>query len=383
MAKNQNNEKKILKRGKAYFNVTGEVKISDFTFKIDELSESGWKYNALNLGIDCGNGNVVYADMMGGFSTKRENSIYVSSKEDITNSYTIDWEDRFNEHILETIHPSKFIKIGIEKDAKGNAFTKKFLSEYDAIAYLKEYLKDGMVVNINGNLKHSIYNGKTQVKKEIKSIFLSKAEPENYKATFVQSILINQDSLGKLDKETATYPLTARVVDYTKMWEDKEVKTNVPMIFNCEIEVNKSKPEVTKKMIDKFFKVNKDVTEIIVEGKIVEGQQTVQVTVDDIPEDIKELIELGIYSEEEILNKMAVGGDRVKKFIITKPYVQMTGQDENKTPQIFVEKEKYKNEDLILDFMIASDIEENTEKENEDDDMGWLTELDDDNDVPF
>jgi len=367
------------KRGKAFFTLIGEARINDYTYKIDEVSESGWQYNILNLGVDCGNGNVVYADMMGGFSTVRDNVIFVNSKEDFTDRYEIDFEDRFTDAILDTIHPINFIRVGIEKDTKGKTFVKKFLSEYDAILYIKEHLEDGMVINVKGDLKYSIYNDSVQIKKEIKSIFLSKAKPENYRATFVQSILIGKDSVGRYDKELNSYPIDAYVIDYAKMFNDKEVRTNIPFFRQFELEKNKEKPEITKALLTKFFKVDEGINEIVVEGNIVEGQQIAEVSEDDIPEDIKELIELGIYEKEEILNKMAVTGNRVRRYIITKPYVQMVGEkEEDRRPQLFIEKNKYKEEDLVLDFMISDDVEEDIENvidTEEDDDLAWLNEL--------
>lgn len=372
-----------LKKGRSSFNLVGKVRLSDFTFKTDVTSDSGWQYNALNLGIDCGNGNVVYADMMGGFwGNGRATELYVNSKEDFTNRYTIDWEDRFTEPILDTIHSLNFIRIGIEKDTKGKTFQKRFLSEYDAIEYLQEHLEDGMVVNVRGDLQYSLYNDNIQIKKNIRSIFLSNAEPENFRATFIQSILIGAGCVGKLDKELNSFPIDAYVVDYTKMYNGKEVKTMIPLYRQFELENNLEKPEVTKALITKFFKVDKDITEIVVEGKIVEGQQLTNISEDDIPDDIKELIAIGVYDKDEILNKMAVNGDRVRRYIITKPYVQMTGDsEENRRPQLFVTPNKYKEEDLLLDFLFEDDANEDNDSANNqsdnvaDDDFSWLKEL--------
>jgi hypothetical protein len=369
-----------LKKGRAFFNLVGEVRLSDFTYNMDITSDSGWQYHRLNLGVDCGNGNVVYADMMGGFwGNGKPTELHVNSKEDFTNRYTIDWEDRFLEPILETIHSLNFIRVGIEKDTHGKTFTKQFLSEYDAIEYIQEHLEDGMVVNVRGDLVYSMYNDNIQVNKEITSIFLSKAEPENYRATFVQSILIGENCVGKYDKELNSFPIDAHVLDYTKMYNGKEVRTTVPFFRQFELENNLEKPNITKALITKFFKVDKDITEIIVEGKIIEGQQTKNISEDDIPDDIKELIELGIYNKDEILNKMAVSGDRVRRFIITKPYVQMKGDSEDdRRPQLFIEPNKYKEEDLILDFMFDGDKEEESDIFPDDvdaDDDSWLSQL--------
>lgn len=369
----------ILKRGKAFFNIVGEARVGDFTYKIDEVAKLGWQYNVLNLGIDTGEGNVVYTDMMGGFSTVRDNVLYVNSKEDFMDRYTIDWEDRFTEPILEGINGMNFIRVGIEKDASGKTFVKQFLSEYDAINYVKEHLEQGMVINVRGDLKYSMYNDNIQIRKEIKSIFLSNAEPEDYRATFTQSILVGEHSIGKLDKETAAYPISCHVLDYTKMWGDKEVKTVVPFPIAMELEVDKENPKATKAMIDKVLKVKEGtVSEVAVEGKIIEGQQTKELSEDDIPEDMLELIELGILDKEDVLNKMVVSGDRVRRYVITKPYVQMKGEDEDRKPVLFIEKEKFVPEDLILDFMydadeeIEEDIDEAVEEVAADD---WLSAL--------
>ena len=101
----------------ASFNIIGEAKVSDFTFKIDEHSQkSDWIYNQMNLNINCGEkyGNVS-VQLMGGYASERDNVIYAPTKNedgtfDWKNMYTIDWDDRFDENILEDI-PSTSFKI--------------------------------------------------------------------------------------------------------------------------------------------------------------------------------------------------------------------------------------------------------------------------------
>lgn len=363
-----------LKRGKASFTFVGEAKLNQYTYKIDEVSKSGWQYNVLNLGIDCGKGNVVYSEMMGGFSTVKPTALYVNDKDDFKNNYQIDFEDRFIPAILEGINKFNFIKVGIEKDASGKTFTKEFLSEYDAIAYVNDHLEEGMVLYVKGDLKYQMYNGDMQIKKEIKSIFLSKAEPEEYRATFVQSLVITENSLGKLDKENATYPVDAQVLDYAKMWGDKEIKTTIPFQMSFELEVNKEKPEVTKALIKKFFTVAPgEVDEIAVEGNLIEGQQTEEVTEADIPEEMQDLIDLNILSKEEVLSKLVVNGDRVQRYVITKPYVQVKGRDEERKLVLFQEKGKFTPADLFFDFMYSDD-EDGEEGANDQGDLADIEE---------
>jgi len=394
MVKSQKREKKALKKGQAKFMLVGEAKISDFTFKMNnESSRSDWVYHQLNLGVDCGNGNVVYAEMMGGYGAERQNVLYVHGKklndagkeiDDYNNKFTIAWEDRDDEDLLENVGNSCFITVGLEKDTKDKVFSKKFLSSYDAIQYIKEHLEAGSVINVKGTLKYSIYNDEVQTKKEINSIYLSKKEPSDYKAIFTQTILLDQDSIGKLDKEKAVYPIYARVIDYTKLYGDKEVKSNVPFTKLFEMEVNKENPEHTEKLIDKVFRVKSNITEVVVEGDIVEGQTLVAITKDDFPDDIQELIDCGAYTLEDTISKMAVTGIREKRFIIRRPVIQLVGKDEKK-PVIMKTENAYVESDLVFDFMqyeeskvSVTDASDDSEDDGNDNDDAWLSLLQED-----
>ena len=128
------------------------------------------------------------------------------------------------------------------------------------------------------------------------------------------------------------------------------------------------KPELTSKIINKMFKVKKGVTQITFEGELVESGATVKATLDDIPEDIRELIDLGIYSEEEALAKCTVNGGKERRMILTKPYIKLVGDDENKTPQIQKFEEVFSEEDLLLDCLVAK------EEEEEDDELPFAEE---------
>ena len=198
------NAKKVIikKDWTSNFTLIGTPKISDYTFKIDERSEkSNWIYNSMNLGVDCGDVyGTVYCEMMGGYSADNPNAIYAHGKkddgsDDFEQQIQVDWDDRFDEDILETIGDLSFVTIGLEKTDKGKTYYKKFLSAYDAIAYVKAHLEEDMVINVKGALKYSEYQGKTQVRKNINSIVLSKVDDvSKYAARFTQSVLIDKSS---------------------------------------------------------------------------------------------------------------------------------------------------------------------------------------------
>ncbi|MBD5534634.1 MAG: hypothetical protein HDQ99_03030 [Lachnospiraceae bacterium] len=358
MAKSK--ERKALKKGKAAFTLIGKAKVTDKTFNLDNSYDSGWTDNQMYLGVDCGNGNMVYGEMRGGFFPDDDNILRGFSKDDKDDDgksvqVEVAWEDRFNEELLDTIADTSFITVGVEKDVKGKTVYKKFLSAYDAVEYLNEHLEDGMIVNVKGNIGYSEYEDNVTVKKEITSIVLSKVEDEaDFKATFTQTILIGFDSIGKKNPEKNTIALNAYVVDYVgkpKIDGKKvDIKKNITYPKTFEVAINDN-PEITAKMLQKFFKVKKKgtINVLTVMGDLIEGAAIVNITEDDIPDDIKELIEMGLYSEEEAKAKCAVGGNnRERRMVIIKPDITYVGQDDERKPTVAFEEAKYDDTDLYF-----------------------------------
>lgn len=389
MAKTNNTSKVIKKENwVSNFTLIGKPKINDYTFKIDEISEkSNWRYSSLNLGVDCGEKfGVVYCEMMGGYSEEGSSVIYAHGKNDdgsdnFEEQIIVDWDDRNNEEILETIGDLSFITVGLEKTDKGKTFYKKFLSAYDAIAYIKEHIDEDTVVNVKGTLKYSTYNDKTQCKKVINSIALSKADDvSKYAARFTQSMLLDKDSasLKTVDKEKGIMYVDARVLDYVKEINGNEIKGQYPFPKQFEyIFPDLSNAEQCKKIMDKLFKVKKGITQATFEGDLIEGGAVVTATLDDIPDDIKELIECGVFTEEEALVKCSSNGNREQRMIIRKPMIRLVGDDKQPVAQIF--PEKYTEEDLVFDFNNSQEVEKaesgTTATVVTSDDMSWLDNL--------
>jgi hypothetical protein len=369
MAKKEEKKKLEKKNWTSTFMLIGEAKINDYTYKIDEKSEkSDWIYNHLNLGVDCGEKfGTIYSEMMGGYGSERDNVVYVHGKkedgsDDFENRFTIDWDDRFDSSVLDSIGDLCFITVGLEKDKNGKVFYKKFLTTYDAILYIKQNLEAGMVLNVKGNLKYSSYNDNTVVKKEINSVVLSKIDDASkYVAKFTQTMLLQKDSIGKPDKDKNVIPIYAKVLDYVKEMNGVEVKGNVPFNKTFEYEIDLTNKELVQKAIDKVFKVKKGVTEITFEGDLIESGALVTVTEDDIPDDIKELIEIGAYTLEEALTKCTENTGKEKRMVLRKPVIKMVGEDGEKIPVIQKFEQKYSEEDLLLDCLIKKEEPEDSE----------------------
>mgnify|MGYP002761702835 FL=1 len=375
-------ERKALKKGKAAFNLIGRVKVTDKTFNLDNSYDSGWTDNSMYVGVDCGNGNTVYAEMRSGFFPDKDNVIRAYSKDEKddagkSKSVEIAWEDRLDESLYDSISDSSFLTVGVEKDVKDKTVYKKFLTAYDAVEYLNEHLEDGMIVNVKGTIGYNEYEGNVSTKKEITSIVLSKIDDEaDFKATFSQTILVDSKSIGKKNDDKGTMELAAYVVDYVgkpKIDGEKiEVKKNVTYPKTFEVAINEN-PEITAKMLQRFFKPKKGkITEITVTGNLVEGGSTVNITEDDIPDDIKELIEMGLYSEEEAEKKIAAGnGNRERRMIIVKPDITYVGTGDDRKPTVAFEDGKYDGDDLyfyeqaLLDAGAEPSSDNDTDSESE------------------
>lgn len=368
-------QKKIAKDNwAASFCLVGKPKKSasgDFNINIDETSNSGWRYNSMFLNVDCGEKHgSIGCEMSGGYWENRSSHvIYAHGKnddgsDDYTSTIQVDWNDRFNESILETVGDMCFTTVGLEKTENGSTVVKKFLSAYDAINYINEHLTDDMVVQVRGTMRYSIYQGNTQIRKNITSIMLSKTEkPEDFKAEFKQSILIDKDSasLKDIDKEKGIMYVNARVLDYIKEVNGVEIKGQYPYNVQFEYPMDTTDAERCKKIYDLLFKVRKDITQITFVGDLIEGGAVVQATLDDISDDIKELIAAGVYTEEEALVQCSTNSGKERRMILKQPMIKRI--DGKPTVQKY--EGKYTEDDF--DFGNASD-------DTEDDD--WLAALD-------
>lgn len=383
-------EKKVIKRSDwtSRFYLMGTPKIYEETFKIDQKSKgSDWIYNSMSFQLNCGEKHGdIWVELMGGYGENNENKIFAHGKkedgsDDFEKSIVVDWDDRFNESVLEEIGDLSFISVGLEKTSKGNVFTKKFLHAYDAIEYVKEHLTPDMTITVSGNMKYSTYENRTQLKKNITKIELSDVtDPSQFYARFTQSILIDKDSasLKNIDKDKGVMYIDALVLDYVKEINGVEVKGQYPYSKQFEFGVDPKNEQLCKAIYEKLFKVKKGITQINFEGEFIESGATVMPTLDDISDDIKALIGI-VYTEEEALEACASNNKKPRRMVLKKPQIKLVGEE--KVPVLQVFPEKYKEEDLILDYIYKSNssvdeapFSEDTSNDS-DSDLDWLSKL--------
>ena len=370
------------------FSLIGRPKITDYTFKINESSEkSDWIYNSLNLGVDCGeNYGTVYCELMGGYSSTKAGTIYAHGKnddgtDDFKNKIEVAWDDRFNDSILSEIGDSCFISIGLERTDKGKNYVKKFLSAYDAIAYVKECLKEDMVINVYGSLRYSMYQDKVQIRKNISKIELSKAEPDKFRATFKQSVLLDQDSVNikNVDQEKGVLYVDGRVLDYVKEYNGLEVKGQFPYMKTFELDIKRYSKDEFKMMYEEYLKVKKNITQVNFLGFIIEGGAIVPIAIDEMPPDVQKMVKCKMITMDRAY-QLCSNGKREIRMILDQVDIKAT--DDGVFAQKF--EDRYTEDDLSLDYLNATNQDEMDDNPDSNpppvasasaNNMEWLKEL--------
>lgn len=350
----------LAKKGSSHFDLIGRAKVNQYTYQMDNKSDSGYIHNKINLGVDCGEGNVVYSELMGGYNPEKNYPIYVhgkttengKDKDDFYNQFQVAWEDRHDISILKTIGEGCFIRVTLESDEKGKLVTEKFLSGYDAIKYVKDNLLDGDIIEVRGAFEHSYYSEDVVTRKKIKSIYLKKDTPvEGFKSNFTQTFLLTSDSLSKKPTENKTLEVFGYVVDYLGKYDGVDIKQNVLFPKKFEIDLTKYNQTQIEAQIKTFFTVKKGwFAELTVEGHILEGATTASMSIDDLPENMKNLVVMGIISVEDAISKV-VTGTRDRRLIWEKPLATQGALQEDGTrgmPKIYHTAEKYRDGEVMF-----------------------------------
>lgn len=321
-----------LKQAAHNFKLVGTVKVDSKTFAGASKSEkSNWYGVNTRIGIETTKGNVVYPQIQGGYMLDNPTLSLVSNGEG--NRVTIPWEHRNSEEMLKDVQNFVFYNIGIEKDQEGKVIQKRFVNAIDVEAYLAEHLKDGQNVTILGNVEYSEgKEDKVYRNFSIKNIYLNEGgkdrEPAEPTAYLTQTYIVNEDTVEKgWEKEFAKNGEISVIMDVPQYlgkrrksdgsyvtWK-KVVPLPQTVVFRAsqmrgdDIE---SKTKFVKKMID----IKSGVREIGLLVSINEGYtETEEATVADISDEMKELIDMGMITMEDISQQVRKRGTRTSELL--------------------------------------------------------------------
>lgn len=241
---------------------------------------------------------------------------------------------------------------------------------------LDEWIGWKSIIDANGGLttqSGSIYD-KLGVKVNINVINDAREKELNtYEAAFTQSMLLDKYSIGKADKDKCAFPITAYILEKFKEYNGNDLTEGgavkggkfVPLRKTFEY-VYDPEDEKSIERAGKLFKVKKNVTLITCQGVFVEGGAVIQTTEDDLPDDIKELVEMGAYTLEEALALCTENASKERRMLLTRPVIKLVGEDGSKIPQIQKFDSMYSEDDLVLDYLIEADDDEEVDEVEED-----------------
>lgn len=349
----------------------GHAIVGDNTFTINKTNEAGsWVYNSINIGIDCGDDGINYANMMGGYNPKGGSYISIQKLDEDgkilpkEENINVNWDDRlsFNIEAEENINKASFIDISVEKDSNGKNISKMFITPYDAIEYLKEHLVDKMPIVVRGHIEYRLNNSDEWVASHIIDNISTKNEEFLQPKTALNlMVLVDKDTLGKPNLEEKNVPLYVKTAYYVNKMNKVTYKQACAVPLKILFDMNSidlNNKEDKKKFeygVNNYFKVEKkDFTnEVLFRCHYSGGVKKTEIKLEDLPKEIREGIEAGFINQDQVMGTMAIQGPSTKDIIFDQVMTRVetvTSPDgsEYTVPKVVIEKEKYKNTEIIL-----------------------------------
>lgn len=372
---------KELKRGQARFEVFGELRVNEDSWgEVRQSASSTYKYRRAALSVDLGEGRSTFVELMGGYDPNRP-ILRRLSKTQGEGLMDIPWANRLNENIVANVSPQSLIAVG-KLDENGNIARKVFVSELDAIEEMEKTFKNGDSVHIWGDVEYHRYNGQIQRRLSIRGI--SQIVPDSssdgrHEATLRQSFLFSKNSISpdyedELEENGKT-TITVHVPQYVGKEEGVEVRKVLPfpqtLVYKAN---NEDEIKRAKFVIEKFMTVEDDdlVREVVLVVDMYDGVETS--TGDfELTDDLKDLLDLGVVTEDELKRTSTVSGKRIRENIVLKPYVykdprtqQITVMSKDRYDISVLDtsvKEEEPEEASIADMFGESDVDTPSESE--------------------
>ena len=359
---------KELKGGVSNFIIVGKATIKEDSFSGEIIKEGKtWLHTDSSFGIEYGDGLKTFVKLYGGY--KLDNPTLQAFSREGKSMISIDWEDRFDEKVIDTVSPRSLYTARLVSDEDGKLITKQFLNALDFEEYLGENLEDGMDVTVTGNIEYGTYGeGKLSKKYNLRSVYINQeykrgeeVVPKKDPVAVIRQTFILDD--GSLDKgykkeleKTGETVIAAKVPQYLsskKVGESyvpyKQVDPIlVPLKLKTRIKVDEEgfdkELERTIKIAEQFFKVKKDtVRELGVNLNLIEGYDSSTGEI-EISKEMQQLIDAGILSEDDVKSQMTSRGNKVSEYVYIKPIIRA----EEGVAKIQMFDDKYAPEALIV-----------------------------------
>lgn len=374
---------KELQSGYSRFNFVGKAKIREGAFGgVTQKDGSTWRQVNSSFGVDSGEGNVAYGRIWGGYKTDKP---IIKARNSEGKFIDVDWHKRNDEEYLKNLDlkENELYRAGIERDEDNKLIIKQFVHAIDFEEYLAEHLHDGQEIRVSGEGNYNEYNDNINLQYNVKTVFSNDPYEKDgeikqtpYMAQLRQTYLVDSDSLDKnweraLEKDGEII-VAVYAPQYlgSKKVGDKYVPVGKNVAYRQAIKVKADTEDDTelgkkKQIIKKLFTVKKNVVREV--GLIIDINEGYEESKGvELNDEMRELIEMGMLTEEDIKNQTTIRGNRISELVYNTPIVRKT--DGGLVLQL---EDKYAPE--VLYPPIIEEDEEDTVKgmfENDDSDEG-------------
>ncbi len=382
-----------------YFEMVGNLKLPKETDSFKALQErefnSGWINKTLNFNVVSGT-NTFFMRTRGGHHKNKNTDIYVFSKPTVDDdgkrskgkSFTIPFDERKTSPLLGQVAEWKKFKLDLSNRKlryKANKLLKsedpisendlkelnistveelkklyqkeekkvfEFISEWDYIDLLKKILDSGKYehtkFHISGTVDcdYSERDGRWYINYSPNNIRLANSD-ETDSATANLTLLLNEDSIDdSLLDDKGKYYITGYSMEYYS-----PLKKNLPMPYTFTLKDGKDKK--TERLLKRFFEIKNGVYQLGIVVKLINGASVNEITLEDLDEETREDIELGILDFEDVKAELggSVFGDRV-----TESQFLKIGRGFSKGK----EETDYSDSDLVVDLTPKKDLFEDS-----------------------
>lgn len=295
---------------------------SSFEFIGEVISPKVTEYNnnktlRLQMGIKTNESNFVFVDLLG---TQKDKLLLMDRN---NKKVSVLWNDRVQQSIIDNIADFKKIKVQLNSSDK----IQEFISEYDAINYLKK-INTGINYKVKGIVNFNRYfnvkaNKYITSMKFVPSLIVVASNSDEKKSLAEFEFLFNKDSLDdKSLNEDKKFYVSCYVSSYDNDLKQK-VFLPITLTFNGEkLDFSNTAHMAQLNYKKSYFKLkNNKYYATRWSCNVVRGVESTDITEDDLTDEQKKQIRAGVTTFEEIKSEMRKGiiKDRISEIRLLKP----------------------------------------------------------------
>lgn len=308
------------------FKFTGKIRINKETDRNPWIrngtTKNGSKYTSINLIVLPSKENRGYTEIFGA----EQDSIFTRDTEN--ESITIDWEDRFDSEVIDSVASYRKHILNVD----GNR--EEFITDFDFVNAIVDNISniEGKTFTLTGQIRKNIYNGKVIDRFQIQNMYESGEDAKLGLRIEMNPFFWNKDGIDVSD-----FDETRKIVidGYTSEYIDKE-NNGVYVPQRVVLDCKKIDFDNEKHMMILNYKLKQIGLEYI-EGKVkikkssyksdnykkvnliinyMNGAEASEFSIDDLTDNQREAVELGLQSIEDFKPKGTAYGNKIIEYKI-------------------------------------------------------------------